>query len=55
VVSRSERLRQLVALPCELRDAAYSSNPTTLEQIKSTDGVSELTALESGDEIWVKY
>jgi uncharacterized protein YcnI len=36
-------------------DAAYSSNPMTLEQIKSTDGVSELTALKSGDDIWVKY
>jgi uncharacterized protein YcnI len=34
---------------------AYSPNPTTLDLIKSTDGVSELTALGSGDEIWVKY
>lgn len=34
---------------------AYSASPTTLELIKSTEGVSELTALAAGDEIWVKY
>lgn len=36
-------------------DAAYSGNPTTVEQIKSEEGVTELTELKEGDEIWVKY
>ena len=35
--------------------AAYSGNPTTLEQIRGTDGVSELTKISAGAEIWVKY
>jgi len=35
--------------------AAYSANPATLEQAKATAGVTELTALAAGDEIWVKY
>jgi uncharacterized protein YcnI len=34
---------------------AYSANPATLELIKGTDGVSELSALSAGDEVWVKY
>jgi periplasmic copper chaperone A len=36
-------------------EAAYSSNAATTELIGSTEGVSELTSLEEGDEIWVKY
>jgi uncharacterized protein YcnI len=36
-------------------DAAYSSNPATNEQIKSEDGVSELTEIAAGADIWVKY
>lgn len=35
--------------------AAFSANPTTLELIKGTEGVSELSQLAAGDEIWVKY
>lgn len=35
--------------------AAYSSNPATADQISQTSGVSALTALAAGDEIWVKY
>jgi hypothetical protein len=35
--------------------AAYSSNPATAELAKMTSGVSELTALDAGDEIWVRY
>jgi uncharacterized protein YcnI len=35
--------------------AAYSSNPATLELAKATSGVTELTALQANDEIWVKY
>jgi uncharacterized protein YcnI len=35
--------------------AAYSSNPATTELAKATSGVSELTSLQAGDEIWVKY
>lgn len=35
--------------------AAYSANAATVEQIKATPGVTELTALGAGDEIWVKY
>jgi uncharacterized protein YcnI len=36
-------------------NAAYSSNPTTLELIQSTAGVKALSELAGGDEIWVKY
>lgn len=36
-------------------DEAYSANPNTAELISNTSGVSELTALEADDEIWVKY
>ena len=36
-------------------NAAYSINPTTTELIGSTEGVTALDALGSGDEIWVKY
>jgi hypothetical protein len=35
--------------------AAYSANAATLDQIKTTAGVSVLGALALGDEIWVKY
>ena len=35
--------------------AAYSSNPATTELIAATPGVSALTALAAGDEIWVRY
>jgi len=36
-------------------DAAYSPNAATTELIAGTDGVTALTSLEEGDEIWVKY
>lgn len=36
-------------------NAAYSANPLTVEQIGRTEGVTALTALTAGDEIWVKY
>jgi uncharacterized protein YcnI len=36
-------------------NAAYSANAATTELIKSTNGVTELTSLAAGDEIWVKY
>ena len=36
-------------------DAAYSSNPVTVEAIGSTPDVTELGSLAEGDEIWVKY
>jgi uncharacterized protein YcnI len=36
-------------------NAAFSINPTTTELIASTEGVTALEALASGDEIWVKY
>lgn len=36
-------------------DAAYSSNPATVELIKSDNTVEELTKIEAGSEIWVKY
>jgi periplasmic copper chaperone A len=36
-------------------DAAYSSNPTTTEQIASEDDVEPLTTIAAGAEIWVKY
>jgi uncharacterized protein YcnI len=35
--------------------AAFSANPATTEQIKTTNGVTVLAALAAGDEIWVKY
>lgn len=35
--------------------AAYSVNPTTMELAVATDGVTQLDALRSGDEIWVRY
>jgi len=35
--------------------AAYSSSPTTTELIAGTSGVSSLSTLAAGDEIWVKY
>jgi uncharacterized protein YcnI len=34
---------------------AYSPNPTTVEQVKATSGVTALTELQANDEIWVKY
>lgn len=36
-------------------DAAYSKNPVTADLIESEDGVSELTSIAAGAEIWVKY
>jgi hypothetical protein len=35
--------------------AAYSNNPLTAEQITNTMGVTALTSLAAGDEIWVQY
>jgi len=35
--------------------AAYSKSPTTADLIKATTGVSALTALAVGDELWVRY
>jgi periplasmic copper chaperone A len=35
--------------------AAYSPNPATADLIKTTSGVTALTALGANDEIWVKY
>jgi len=35
--------------------AAYSSNAATTELIKTTAGVTALTAISPGDELWVKY
>jgi hypothetical protein len=35
--------------------AAYSANPNTAAQIKAEPGVTALTELAAGDEIWVKY
>lgn len=35
--------------------AAFSQNPTTAALIKGTAGVTALTSLSSGDEVWVKY
>ncbi|MBX3185372.1 MAG: DUF1775 domain-containing protein [Labilithrix sp.] len=35
--------------------AAYSKNPNTAAQITSEPGVTALTELAAGDEIWVKY
>jgi periplasmic copper chaperone A len=36
-------------------NAAYSANPSTLELIKTTEGVTALASLQANDEIWVKY
>jgi len=36
-------------------DAAYSINPTTVELIGETEGVTRLSSLRAGDEIWVRY
>lgn len=36
-------------------DAAYSSNPTTMAQIKAEDGVEVLETIQPGTEFWVKY
>jgi hypothetical protein len=36
-------------------NAAYSPNPATADLIKTTSGVTALTALAASDEIWVKY
>ena len=36
-------------------NAAYSFNPTTVELINMTEGVTPLTELSADDEIWVKY
>lgn len=36
-------------------DRAYSINPTTLELIGQTEGVTALNSLKGGDEIWVRY
>lgn len=36
-------------------NAAYSINPTTVDLIGSTEGVTLLESLEADDEIWVKY
>ena len=36
-------------------NAAYSKSPTTADLIKATTGVSALTALAVGDEVWVRY
>ena len=36
-------------------DAAYSANPTTMALIAGEDGVSVLTEIAAGAEIWVKY
>ncbi len=36
-------------------DAAYSVNPTTAELITATSGVTLLSSVRAGDELWVKY
>lgn len=36
-------------------DAAYSINPLTAALIADTEGVTVLSEIEEGDEIWVKY
>jgi uncharacterized protein YcnI len=36
-------------------DAAYSANPTTMAQIEDEDGVTKLTEIAAGAEIWVRY
>jgi periplasmic copper chaperone A len=35
--------------------SAFSTNAATVDQIKATPGVTQLTTLAAGDEIWVKY
>jgi uncharacterized protein YcnI len=35
--------------------AAYSANPNIAAQITGTSGVTALTTLDAGDEVWVKY
>lgn len=35
--------------------SAFSANPATVQQIGTTAGVTPLTTLAAGDEIWVKY
>lgn len=35
--------------------AAYSINPATMDLIAETEGVSSLSKIEAGTEIWVKY
>jgi periplasmic copper chaperone A len=35
--------------------SAYSANPNVASQITSTSGVTALTSLNAGDEVWVKY
>lgn len=35
--------------------AAFSTNPITAELIRATSGVTTLSSLSAGDEIWVKY
>jgi periplasmic copper chaperone A len=34
---------------------AFSTNPVTAEQIASTSGVSTLSTVSAGDELWVRY
>ncbi|MET0591167.1 MAG: DUF1775 domain-containing protein [Polyangiaceae bacterium] len=36
-------------------NAAFSPNATTTDLIKNTAGVTALTAIAAGDEVWVKY
>jgi periplasmic copper chaperone A len=36
-------------------DSAYSINPTTVELIGQTEGVTPLSSLRAKDEIWVRY
>jgi len=36
-------------------NAAYSANPNVKALIAGTQGVTELTSLNAGDEVWVKY
>lgn len=35
--------------------AAFSANASTVELVKGTSGVTELTELQANDEIWVRY
>lgn len=36
-------------------DAAFSANPTTMALIAAEDDVTELSVIEAGTEVWVKY
>ena len=36
-------------------ESAYSSNSVTAEQISNTSGVTPLTSVAAGDELWVRY